>query len=305
MPVHAHSSHGDIENLESSNVAAPEPGGVDALAGAAIEDDAASTVAISIELDFNAYADNVPATRHARRVVSNTDPSVQDFADQALELAALRAELKRLTRDYEVLQLALRSRDMRLQKLHDELVQVRIKSSDGTHQSSADRSHVLAGNDAARDNDDSVERIEVGSGRETNFPDEAPGAADLSATQELPSPHALDSATVDDVSAATQQSTAPPIVPARQLIPVHHDGEPIFLSRDIMTIGRTPQNDIRIPSRAVSRDHARLLIGPRSVTIVDMSSSNGCFVNDEPVKKQQLRNGDVLRIGDHSYRFTC
>jgi hypothetical protein len=32
-------------------------------------------------------------------VVRVSDPSVQDFADQALELAALRAELKRLTRD--------------------------------------------------------------------------------------------------------------------------------------------------------------------------------------------------------------
>lgn len=76
-----------------------------------------------------------------------------------------------------------------------------------------------------------------------------------------------------------------------------------MLAREIMTIGRTRGNDICIPSGGVSRDHARLLVTPRSVTIVDMNSANGCFVNDEPISKHRLRDGDVLRIGDRSYRF--
>jgi len=75
------------------------------------------------------------------------------------------------------------------------------------------------------------------------------------------------------------------------------------LSRDIMTIGRARENDICIPSNGVSRDHARLLMNARSVTIVDMGSANGCFVNDEPVKRHKLHEGDVLRIGDRSFRF--
>ena len=36
-----------------------------------------------------------------------------------------------------------------------------------------------------------------------------------------------------------------------------------------------------------------------------MSSTNGCFVNDERVTKQRLQDGDVVRIGDRSFRFAC
>ena len=46
---------------------------------------------ISIELNFKAFADNVPTSQHAKRAPSHGDPSLQDFADQALEFAALRA----------------------------------------------------------------------------------------------------------------------------------------------------------------------------------------------------------------------
>ena len=66
---------------------------------------------------------------------------------------------------------------------------------------------------------------------------------------------------------------------------------------------RTRDHDICIPSRAISRDHARLVVSARSVTVIDMHSANGCFVNDEPVKRHKLRESDVLRIGDRSYRF--
>jgi pSer/pThr/pTyr-binding forkhead associated (FHA) protein len=39
------------------------------------------------------------------------------------------------------------------------------------------------------------------------------------------------------------------------------------------------------------------------VTIIDMDSGNGCFVNAERVNKCRLREGDVLTIGDRSYRL--
>jgi pSer/pThr/pTyr-binding forkhead associated (FHA) protein len=41
------------------------------------------------------------------------------------------------------------------------------------------------------------------------------------------------------------------------------------------------------------------------VTLVDVSSTNGCFVNDEKVTKHRLRAGDLVRIGDRSFRFAC
>jgi FHA domain len=216
---------------------------------------------VSIELDFNAFADHVPPTQHARRVASATDPSVQDFADQALELATLRAELKRLNRDYEALQHTVQMRDMRLQALQDQLRSMRAQ----------DRVQVPA-----------IEQ------------DGVPGH-EFSSTLELLFPEAEITTPVHEAPGTDS--------PTRRLIPMGHEGEPIPLSRDIMTIGRAKDKDICIASRAVSRDHARLVLSSRSVTVFDMDSANGCFVNDEPVKRHRLREDDVLRIGDRSYRF--
>src|SRR5262245_51667802 len=78
---------------------------------------------VSIELNFNAFADDTPPTQHARRIARSTDPSVQDFADQILELATLRMELKRLTRECDALRHAVRQRDVRLQSLQEKLRQ--------------------------------------------------------------------------------------------------------------------------------------------------------------------------------------
>jgi hypothetical protein len=237
---------------------------------------AESDETISIELDLQAFADHVPETHHAIRVARLSDPSVQDFADQALELAALRAELKRLTRDYEVLQHRLDMREKRLQVLQQELSALRAHSRQA-------KGAGTAGSDTSP-----VAEMSVTIDLTTQPPEATTPLPDLSAL-------APDAGTVE-----TAEKAAPPL---RRLVPLGHDGEPIALSREIMTIGRTRDNDICIPSRAVSRDHARLVVGARSVTVIDMQSANGCFVNDEPVKRHKLRESDVLRIGDRSYRY--
>ena len=87
------------------------------------------------------------------------------------------------------------------------------------------------------------------------------------------------------------------------LEPVDHAGEPIVLDRKIMTLGRTMDNDACIPSKLVSRHHARLLIGPTGVIVEDAGSTNGCFVNDREVKQQLMHDGDVLGLGDLRYRL--
>jgi pSer/pThr/pTyr-binding forkhead associated (FHA) protein len=89
----------------------------------------------------------------------------------------------------------------------------------------------------------------------------------------------------------------------RVLEPVGHDGAPIFLSGEMFTIGRTSENDIAIPSKLVSRHHARLLVGPTGVILEDAGSTNGCFVNGEQVRQHLMRDGDVLELGDIRYRL--
>jgi len=88
---------------------------------------------VSIELNFKAFADNVPTTQHAKRTSRLDDPSIQDFADQALELATLRAELKRLARDYEILQQQAAAREARFDDLRRELTAARMQLREERH----------------------------------------------------------------------------------------------------------------------------------------------------------------------------
>ena len=87
------------------------------------------------------------------------------------------------------------------------------------------------------------------------------------------------------------------------LEPIEHGGEMIRLTGSMLTIGRTAENDIALPSKMVSRHHARLLIGPNGIIVEDAGSTNGCFVNGEQVKQHLMHDNDVLELGDLRYRL--
>ena len=87
------------------------------------------------------------------------------------------------------------------------------------------------------------------------------------------------------------------------LEPIGHAGYPIFLNAKLITVGRTSENDVCIPSKLISRHHARLMVGPGGVTIEDAGSTNGCFVNGQQVQQHVMHEGDVLELGDLRYRL--
>jgi chromosome segregation ATPase len=89
----------------------------------------------------------------------------------------------------------------------------------------------------------------------------------------------------------------------RMLEPIEHNGAPIILNGKAFTVGRTTENDVSIPSKLVSRHHARLLVGPNGVIVEDAGSTNGCYVNGEQVRQHLMRDGDVLELGDLRYRL--
>ena len=65
----------------------------------------------------------------------------------------------------------------------------------------------------------------------------------------------------------------------------------------IKTVGRAPRADFVLDAALVSRLHCRLTNNGDYVEVVDLSSTNGTFVNDKRVDKAQLAAGDRLRIG--------
>lgn len=65
----------------------------------------------------------------------------------------------------------------------------------------------------------------------------------------------------------------------------------------IKTVGRAPRADFIVDAALVSRLHCRLTATDEGVEVVDLSSTNGTYVNDKRVKKATLGRGDRLRVG--------
>ena len=67
--------------------------------------------------------------------------------------------------------------------------------------------------------------------------------------------------------------------------------------KNLMTIGRGHESDIRIASHFVSRVHAKISTKGAATIIEDAGSKNGILVNSERVQRRVLRHGDVVNIG--------
>jgi pSer/pThr/pTyr-binding forkhead associated (FHA) protein len=75
------------------------------------------------------------------------------------------------------------------------------------------------------------------------------------------------------------------------------------MSRERYTIGRLPDNDIRIDNPAVSGHHALIINILNDSFLEDLNSTNGTYVNGKIVKKHALQHGDVVTVGHHALRF--
>jgi hypothetical protein len=91
--------------------------------------------------------------------------------------------------------------------------------------------------------------------------------------------------------------------PARFLALIDGDTEILHRLSRRVSIGRAPDNDIRVDARFVSRYHAAVMAGPGQTVIEDLGSTNGILVNGRRVTRHLLRDGDVVRIGKSRFRF--
>ncbi len=71
---------------------------------------------------------------------------------------------------------------------------------------------------------------------------------------------------------------------------------PLQDARDLV-IGRSSDLDMVLIEDMVSRKHAKITLQDGAITIADLGSTNGTFVNGEKVKKAQLKEGDRVLIG--------
>ena len=90
-------------------------------------------------------------------------------------------------------------------------------------------------------------------------------------------------------------------------IEVRTDGEQVALQtfpQGRVIVGRSPDNEIYIKSKFVSRHHAQLVTDEEGCVVEDLNSTNGVFLGEKQIKKYRLRDGDVVTIGVHELIYT-
>jgi pSer/pThr/pTyr-binding forkhead associated (FHA) protein len=79
--------------------------------------------------------------------------------------------------------------------------------------------------------------------------------------------------------------------------------EKFITEKKRITIGRTPDNDIVLDNRGVSRHHAQIEFADNQAVIIDNESLNGTFVNSRRVSEEVLKENDTITIGKYSLVF--
>lgn len=105
---------------------------------------------------------------------------------------------------------------------------------------------------------------------------------------------------------------APPPKPASpggtsilvQIYPVGPNlGARYTVGAEPLLIGRAGHCDVPVADESVSRLHARVVPGPDGYYAADLESTNGTWINNVPVTRGKLQDGDSLRVGNCLFRF--
>ncbi len=68
-------------------------------------------------------------------------------------------------------------------------------------------------------------------------------------------------------------------------------------------IGRTPENDLQIRSKFISRHHAQIMSDAEQSVLEDLNSTNGVYVKGKRVKHHELKDGDIIQLGEHKLLY--
>ena len=80
------------------------------------------------------------------------------------------------------------------------------------------------------------------------------------------------------------------------------------IEESALKFGRTTDNQVQIDNLEVSNEHAQIVReisndGSVAYFLEDLGSTNGSFINEERINKQQLHHKDSVRIGLNVFAF--
>jgi pSer/pThr/pTyr-binding forkhead associated (FHA) protein len=246
------------------------------------------TLYLAFEAPIEPDADSVEVTllgsdlAHETPAASAPAETAELVQIQALEIAANRAQIARQERAQEELQRALRLRDGWLEESRNEIRALKEERKNIAAQLAEARTALQQMSNKVAQQATQIASLEADAAERmgmTAFAEDGPQTR------------------------RAQPDEVLPLAKPTKLVPLDDDSTPIVLNRRVMTVGRTRESDICVPSALVSRDHARMLVSEGSVVMFDVGSINGCFIDDQLVRRQVLRDGDVVRFADRRYRY--
>ena len=69
------------------------------------------------------------------------------------------------------------------------------------------------------------------------------------------------------------------------------------LGAGINTVGRSTENSVAIPESSISGRHCEIEVGEQGVLVRDLQSTNGTFIDGQPVSEAWILPGQVLQLG--------
>ena len=99
----------------------------------------------------------------------------------------------------------------------------------------------------------------------------------------------------------------PPVVGWFVALNGEQKGEDFRVRDGQNVVGSSPDADIVIHDPTVTGKHASLRYKEGKFLLTDLDSSNGTFVNDnsEPIAREELKDNDVVRVGETILKFKC
>lgn len=76
-----------------------------------------------------------------------------------------------------------------------------------------------------------------------------------------------------------------------------------YLSKDEVTAGKLPGNDLQIEDKTISRYHCKFVKTSKGYKLVDLKSTNGSYVNGQKIREKELAAGDNIALGRTILKF--
>ena len=112
-----------------------------------------------------------------------------------------------------------------------------------------------------------------------------------------------DFASTGDFDSARRGGRGGADAPVRMLVRTDGDAGIVHVLGRRTTVGRTPDNDLRINAEWISRHHAVVLQTSAGTVLEDLNSTNGVLVNGLRVARRQLEPGDLVTFGKSGFRY--